>query len=197
MPKSKYESHVLPNLDKIMEWAKAGATAKEIAGKLRIAYSTFRKYLDEGEKGDERYTALSAAFAQACAVPDAEVEAALYKSCLGYNAQVVKHYKLKTVEYDPETGRRLRETEELVEARDEVHVAANTAAQMFWLTNRQRDRWTYKPEPGADDDADTGVVLLEPAAAEPEPPAELVDEMAAKLSEQERLLDGMEAYRRE
>ena len=50
---------------------------------------------------------------------------------------------------------------------------------------------------GEGGDGDTGVVLLEPAAAEPEPPAELVDEMAAKLSEQERLLDGMEAYRRE
>ena len=48
MAKSKYETHVLPNLDKIIKWAKAGATAKEIAANLHIAYSTFRKYLDEG-----------------------------------------------------------------------------------------------------------------------------------------------------
>ena len=55
MAKSKYETHVLPNLDKIIKWAKDGATAKEIAANLHIAYSTFRKYLDEGQEGDERY----------------------------------------------------------------------------------------------------------------------------------------------
>ena len=176
MAKSKYETHVLPHLDKIAAWAKAGATAKEIAEKLHIAYSTFRKYLDEGEKEleegkeDGRYTALSAAFAQACEEPDGEVEAALYKSCLGYNAQIVKHYKLKKVEYDPETGKRLRETEELVEARDEVHVAANTAAQMFWLANRRPDRWKYKPQEETErDDDGSGVVLL-PAVADLQSP---------------------------
>lgn len=159
MAKNKYETHVLPNLEKIAAWAKDGATAKEIASKLKIAYSTFRKYLDEGEKGDERYTALSAAFAQACEVPDDEVEAALYKSCLGYNAKIAKHYKIKTVEYDPDTGRRIREEEKLVEAFDEVHVAANTAAQMFWLANRRPGRWSYKPE-GGGEGSEGGVAFL-------------------------------------
>ena len=82
-----------------------------------------------------------------------------FKSCLGYNAQIVKHYKLKTVEYDPETGKRIREVETLVEARDEVHVAANTAAQMFWLTNRKPETWKYKPE-AQDGDEDEGLSLI-------------------------------------
>ena len=173
MAKSKYETHVLPNLDKIIKWAKDGATAKEIAANLHIAYSTFRKYLDEGQEGDERYAALSAAFAQACEVPDEQVENALFKSCLGYNAQIVKHYKLKTVEYDPETGKRIREVETLVEARDEVHVAANTAAQMFWLTNRKPETWKYKPEAqDGDEDEGSGVVLLSPVMDTPGPPTE-------------------------
>lgn len=173
MAKSKYETHVLPNLDKIIKWAKDGATAKEIAANLHIAYSTFRKYLDEGQEGDERYAALSAAFAQACEVPDEQVENALFKSCLGYNAQIVKHYKLKTVEYDPETGKRIREVETLVEARDEVHVAANTAAQMFWLTNRKPETWKYKPETqDGDEDEGSGVVLLSPVMDNPGPPTE-------------------------
>ena len=149
------------------------ATAKEIAANLHIAYSTFRKYLDEGQEGDERYAALSAAFAQACEVPDEQVENALFKSCLGYNAQIVKHYKLKTVEYDPETGKRIREVETLVEARDEVHVAANTAAQMFWLTNRKPETWKYKPEAqDGDEDEGSGVVLLSPVMDNPGPPTE-------------------------
>ena len=161
MAKSKYETHVLPYLDKIAQWAEAGATAKDIAANLHIAYSTFRKYLDEGQEGDERYAALSAAFAQACEVPDEQVETALFKSCLGYNAQVVKHYKLKSVEYDPDTGKRLREVESLVEAHDEVHVPANTAAQMFWLTNRRSSRWKYKPQETDDDKGgESGVIVI-------------------------------------
>ena len=112
---------------------------------------------------------------------------------IGYDAtEVRREYKY---EADPATGELhrtlVRETEQT------RHVPGDPRAAEFWLTNRQRDRWKYKPEPGEGGDGDTGVVLLEPSAAEPEPPAELVDEMAAKLSEQERLLDGMEAYRRE
>lgn len=169
--KSKYETHVLPHLDRIAKWAEAGATAKEVAKKLSIAYSSFRKYLDEGSKGNERYAALAAAFAQACEIPDDNVEAALYKKALGYNATVVKHYKVKKVEYDPDTGRRISETEELVAAYDEVHVPADTTAQMFWLANRRGDRWKYKPEPEKnDEDGNTGVVVLPEVMAAPSPP---------------------------
>lgn len=66
MAKSKYETHVLPNLERIEKWAKEGATAKDIAAKLKIAYSTLRKYIDLGQDGDGRYTALSDAFARGC-----------------------------------------------------------------------------------------------------------------------------------
>ena len=40
--KSKYETHVMPYIDKIAEWVKAGATAKEVAGKLHVCYSALR-----------------------------------------------------------------------------------------------------------------------------------------------------------
>ncbi|MEG1564647.1 MAG: hypothetical protein RR365_13115 [Bacteroides sp.] len=176
MAKSKYETHVLPNLEKITDWAKQGATSKDIAAKLSISYSTFRSYIAMGEDGDARYTALSEAFARACEIPDDAVEAALYKSCLGYNAEIIKHYKIKTVEYNEETGKRIRETEELVEARDEVHVPANTSAQMFWLTNRRPDRWSYKPDAGADEEGEeSGIVMLAPVMENPGPPVRAGD----------------------
>lgn len=161
MAKSKYETHVLPNLGKIEAWAKAGATAKEIAENLGIAYSTFRKYIDDGENGDERYSALSALYAHACEVPDKEVEASLYKLANGYTAQVAKTFKIKIVEYDETTGKKIREYEELRTGIDEVHVPANVTAQMFWLANRVPDRWKYKPEAERkNDDEGTGVVMI-------------------------------------
>ena len=168
--KSKYETHVLPYLEKIADWAKAGATAKEIAEKLHIAYSTFRKYLDDGENGDERYSALSAAFVRACEVPDDEVEAALFKLATGYTVSLAKTFKVKRVDYDPETGRKTGEHEELVVGYDETHVPANAQAQMFWLANRRPDRWEYKPEKKDEEAKGGGVVLLAPVLQEPVPP---------------------------
>lgn len=162
MAKSKYESHVLPYLDKITDWVSNGATAKETAGKLKVAYSTFRKYLDEGEKGDERYVALSAAFAQACEVPDDNVEAALYKRACGID------YEEKTFEHilDKETGVRV----EVCTKRVTKFIPPDPTSAMFWLTNRRRDKWKYKPEAQGDEDAgETGVIMLAPAGEEPRP----------------------------
>lgn len=157
---SKYETHVLPYLDKISQWAKDGATAKEIAGKLKIAYSTFRKYLDDGEKGDERYSALSAAYAQACEVPDDEVEAALYKRSTGYTARVAKTFKVKVTEFDEHTGRKIREYEKLVEGYDEVHVPADTNAMIFYLVNRRPERWQRDPKPETKEAPEGGVIFM-------------------------------------
>lgn len=168
--KSKYETHVLPHLDKIAEWAEKGASQTEIADNLHIAHSTFKLYLAKGDNGEAPYSDLSACFRRACEVPDDNVEAALYKKAMGYNATVVKHYKVKKVEYD-EKGKKISETEELVPAYDEVHVPADTTAQMFWLANRRGDRWRYKPEPVKDsEDDETGVVVLPDVMAKPNTP---------------------------
>ncbi|MEA4934253.1 MAG: transposase [Lawsonibacter sp.] len=163
MAKSKYESHVLPNLEKITAWAKAGATSKDIAAKLKVSYSTFRKYLDEGEKGDERYTALSEAFAQACEVPDDTIETALFNRAKGIE------YEEKTFEtkLDPKTGNHV----EVCTKRVTKFIPPDPTSAMFWLTNRRPDRWSYKPQSGDGDDGDSsGVVLLAPVMENPGPP---------------------------
>ena len=174
MAKSKYDSHVAPFLEKIARWAESGASQAEIAKKLSLAVSTFKLYLSKGEKGEEPYTDLSDCFRKAVSVADDTVEAALYKSAVGYNAVVQKTFKLKEVIYDEDTGKKIRETEKLVVGHDEVHVAANVTAQMFWLSNRRGDRWRYKPEPAGDDnDGGTGVVELPPVMDTPTPPGEV------------------------
>lgn len=163
MAQSKYETHVLPNLDKIIKWAKAGATAKEIAGKLHVAYSTFKKYLDLGRKGDGRYTDLSDAFAQACEVPDEQVEAALFKRACGFEyIETRREQKLD----------RLGNVVELVTTINKV-VPPDPTSAMFWLTNRKPEMWKYKPETqDGDEDEGSGVVLLSPVMDNPGPPTE-------------------------
>lgn len=169
MAKSKYESHVLPYLEKIATWAAAGASQNEIADNLHIAHSTFKLYLSKGEKGEKPYSDLADCFRRACEEPDDNVEAALYKKTQGYNARVAKHYKVKRIEFDPDTGKKVSEREELVEVFDEVHVPADTNAQIFWLTNRRPDRWSNRPEGGAGDDDGTGVVEIPAVVELPDP----------------------------
>lgn len=177
MAKSKYESHVAPFLDKIRLWAENGAGQAEIANKLSLGVSTFKKYLSLGEKGEKPYVDLVDCLTRGNEIPNDEVQAALYKSALGYNAKVAKTFKVKDVIYDKETGRKIRETEKLVTGYDEVHVAANVTAQMFWLANRMSDRWKYKPEPtNDDDDGGSGVVELPPVMKKPEPPSEVSED---------------------
>ena len=151
MSKSVYESRILPNLDKIIKWAEAGATAKEIAGKLHVAYSTLRKYIGLGEKGDERYAALSEAFARACEVPDEQVEAALFKRACGYQfEEVTREEKLdRDGIIHVLTKKVLRD------------VPPDPTSAMFWLTNRKPDRWKYRPEGDTEDGGKgRGVVLM-------------------------------------
>lgn len=163
MAKSKYDTHVLPNLEKVEAWAREGATAKEIAGKLKIAYSSLKKYLDLGRKGDERYRDFADCFARACEVADEQVEAALYKRACGF-----EHTETKREQKVDRNGNIV----ELVTTTNKV-VPPDPTSAMFWLTNRRPDRWSYKPQPGDDDgDEGSGVVILTPVMDNPGPPEE-------------------------
>ena len=165
MAKSKYETHVLPNLERIEKWAKEGATAKDIAAKLKIAYSTLRKYIDLGQDGDGRYTALSDAFARGCEVSDDAIETALFN-------------RAKGIEYEEQTFERglNKQTglyEEVCTKRVTKFIPPDPTSAMFWLTNRRPDRWKYKPEPvGDDEDEGSGVVMLAHVMDNPGPPVE-------------------------
>lgn len=163
MAKSKYETHVLPNLDKIEAWARAGATAKDIAAKLKIAYSTLRKYIDLGQDGDERYAALSEAFARGCEISDDAIETALFDRARGIK------YEERT--YERVLNKSTGAYEEVCTKRVTKFIPPDPTSAMFWLTNRRPDRWKYKPEPlESDEDESSGVVLLSPVMENPGPP---------------------------
>jgi len=134
MTKPTYDTHVLPFLDKIEEWAGAGLSDAQIAKNLGIGCSTYYRYKNANP-----------AFAQALRsskeAADREVENALYKNAVGYTYTEEAPAKVKTVTYHPDTGKKLSETEEVVAAPTVKYRQPETAAAKFWLQCRQRERW--------------------------------------------------------
>ena len=78
-----------------------------------------------------------------------------------------KLFKLKRVEYDDQTGKKVREYEEIVTGTEEVYDTPSTTAQQFWLKNRLPRQWGGG-EDSAPDGLATGVVELPAAADRPE-----------------------------
>lgn len=69
------------------------------------------------------------------------IEDAIYKRARGYKQSVKKTFKVKQVEYDPTTGKKTSEREELKTGIDEVPVPADVRAGIYWLSNRAPERW--------------------------------------------------------
>lgn len=69
------------------------------------------------------------------------IEDAIYKRARGYKQSVKKTFKVKQVEYDPTTGKKTAEREELKTGIDEVSVPADVRAGIYWLSNRAPERW--------------------------------------------------------
>ena len=164
MRSSKFYTHVRPYIAKIDRWARQGATEKEIAKNLGVSYSSFMSYLAKGKNGEADFSEFSDTLARACADANNDVEAALYRLATGYTVPVKKPIKVRRIEYD-ESGRKIREYEEVVLALEEKHVEPDVRAQMFWLTNRSRDRWEHRPISirSPDTGEETGVVFISTA----------------------------------
>lgn len=138
MAKGKYEEWLTKEgLLKIEAWARDGLTDEQIANNIGIS----RKTLSEWKV---KHSDISDTLKKGKEVVDIEVENALLKKALGYNAEVRKRFKVKEVYYDEE-GRRC-EKERLEVGIDEVHIPADTTAQIFWLKNRKPNDWRDKRE---------------------------------------------------
>lgn len=141
------------NLDKIQAWAARGLVMREIAEKMGISRSTLYEWINKSQD-------ISDSCARGGAEADENVEGALFKKCTGYNAIIKKPIKVRRIKY--ENGKKVEEYEEIVEAEEEVHVPADSAAQKFWLTNRQPEKWQIAPAIESADGEGAGVVMLAP-----------------------------------
>lgn len=123
-----YEDMVLPRLEEIKEWARAGATHKEIAAALGVGYSTFALYLREQKELKDMMRE-----AQMSGVP--EVKMALLKRALGYT------YEEKKVSMRKDEDGVVRQYTEITTR----HCAPDTAAIAMYLRNNG-DEWKDKDE---------------------------------------------------
>ncbi|EOC1299342.1 helix-turn-helix domain-containing protein [Cronobacter dublinensis] len=106
-----------------------GATDDEMADFFGVHRSTiYRWKLEHEEFCNSIKTAKD--------VADARVERSLYQKATGYNFKEQQAFKIKVDQYEEEI--------EVVEV--EKHAPADTTAAIFWLKNRQKEKWRDKHE---------------------------------------------------
>lgn len=132
--KSKYISNVKPKLEVIRAWCRDGLIDKEISDKLKVSLSAFNVY-------KRTYPELKEVLSEGKEEADIKVENSLNKRALGYMQELIKGIKCKEINYDPTTGKKLSEIEVIRYATEYIHVQADVTAIIFWLKNRQPDKW--------------------------------------------------------
>ena len=135
---AKYEKWLTrEGLVRIQGWARDGLILKQIAKNMGVSESTLRTWRDKFPKLEE-------ALQQGKDSADREVENALFKSAIGFVQKIRKPVKIRVVDYDPKTGRKIRETETWQAVEEEIFVQPQVVAQIFWLKNRKPDQWREK-----------------------------------------------------
>ncbi|MBQ9428606.1 MAG: hypothetical protein IJU41_03570 [Clostridia bacterium] len=119
---------------RITAWARNGLTNAQIAHNMGIALTTLSVWRT-------RFPMIEDALQRGKEVVDIEVENALHQRAVGYTVQIRKAFKVRRAEFDPETGKKISEKESIEYGVEDVHVPADTTAQIFWLCNRCPDKW--------------------------------------------------------
>ena len=128
------EDKVIEALPLIETMVEEGATDKEIATKIEVGYSTYRKYKAENAE-------LKAIVVQGKVKKNQAVEKALYKNAIGYyyNEEIVT--KIKTGEF----------TEWVKISSIEKYKGPDLASQKYWLNNKDKSRFKDDPHKVAND----------------------------------------------
>ena len=106
-------------------WARDGLTEEQIAKNIGISRQSLWKW-------KEKEVDILNALKKGKEVVDIEVENALLKKALGYT--ITLHKQKVTKDGD------------VVDIEEEVHIAPDTTAQIFWLKNRKKKEWRDKVE---------------------------------------------------
>lgn len=137
------EDVINSSLSLIESWVADGSTDKEIAEKLGMSYSTFRRYKTENAD-------LKRAIAQGKDKKNDNVVQALYKCCTGYKYYEEVPTKVKE-EVLAEDGTTILSKETVVIKSVKKYKGPDLAAQKYWLNNRDKAKWQEDPNKVAND----------------------------------------------
>lgn len=162
MARAKYAEWLTEQgLERLAEMAPR-LTDAEMAKEMGISPSTYYDWLKKHPEMSEAVTrARTGADARA---NNESVERSLLETALGGVRVLKKPIKIKTTTYDAR-GRRV-EKEKIVYADEEVYIQPNVKAQIFWLTNREPERWRNKVEAAIVDDNTVNYVFREATSEE-------------------------------
>lgn len=131
------EELIKDNLTLIESMVSDGLTDKEIAEKIGMSYSTFRRYKTQNAD-------LKTAIAQGKDRRNQKVVEALYKCCTGYKYYEEVATKVKE-EVLAEDGRTILTKEDVVVKSIKKYRAPDLNAQKYWLNNRDKTQWKEDP----------------------------------------------------
>lgn len=128
---SAYDSKIKPFFDKIVEWRENGATERDIAKQLGIAWSTFKKYKSSNEE-------FSAILKKGEILMIQKLRGALMKKAMGY-----QYIETKKIYKRNDTSGQM----EVVSIEETVKTAhADVAALNLALKNYDPDNWSNDPQ---------------------------------------------------
>lgn len=136
------EDIIKDNLELIGTMVENGSTDKEIAKKIGIGYSTYRKYKAQD-------TDLKQVIAEGKDKKNQAVEQALYKCCVGYHyyEEVPTKVKTQTLAQDGT----VLESESVSISNVKKYKGPDLQAQKYWLNNKEKAKWKEDPHRVAND----------------------------------------------
>ena len=137
---SKYTEELSIQAERL---SKLGCTDKEISTYFNVALSTLNKWKVE-------FSEFSEAIKRGRLTADAEVAHKLFDRAVGAIVFKQQAIKLKDTIYD--NGKKISETERVEIVDLSFEEPPDTAALIFWLTNRQRSKWRRNGEMPSDTD---------------------------------------------
>ena len=135
--KSSYETVILPNIERIKELLAEGYSEKDVAGKIGISYTTWKKY-------KSKIADFTAVVLTAREKNIKELENSMYIQALGFTKKVQKAMKLKTIIYD-ESGKKKKEEEKIEYYEEEIYIPPSQSAGAFLLKNWAKDSYSNNP----------------------------------------------------
>ena len=134
----KYESHVEPYLDDILQWLKNGMNEYSICDKLGISKQSWIKYKDNYIELANLHT--RATHERNCLVMNAQFEKAK-----GIKEIVPKAFKIKEIQYDGK-GKKVSEIERLEYGEEHMYIPPDVNAADLFLRNNDPEYKSAKSD---------------------------------------------------